>query len=169
MELGFFAIERPKSACGLLLVGVARNTLNRRGLKSNTPARKVRTMPRVKKPVVQTVQSEAGSQPAVSKSQAVRDYLKQHRGALPVAVSEALKAQGIDVTPNQVSNIKYQMGLKKKGRRKAAAPEAAAAEAPVAKDAISLSALLEAKKLVAKLGSTEAAKKAILALAQLGD
>ena len=90
------------------------------------------------------------------------------RGAVPV-VSEALKAQGVDVTPNQVSNIKYQMGLKKKGRRKAAAPEAAAAEAPVAKDAISLSALVDAKKLVAKLGSVETAKRAILALAQLGD
>ena len=126
-------------------------------------------MPRAKKPVVEPVAPEAGSQPEVSKSKAVRDYLKQNRGALPVAVSEALKAQGVDVTPNQVSNIKYQMGLKKKGRRKAAAPEAAAAEAPVAKDAISLSALLEAKKLVAKLGSTEAAKKAILALAQLGE
>ena len=125
-------------------------------------------MPRAKKPVVETAEPEAGEQPAVSKSQAVRDYLKQNRGALPVAVSEALKAQGVDVTPNQVSNIKYQMGLKKKGRRKAASPEVVA-ETPVPKDAISLSALLEAKKLVAKLGSTEAAKKAILALAQLGD
>ena len=125
-------------------------------------------MPRAKKVVVEEVQEQAGSQPAVSKSQAVRDYLKQNRGALPVAVSEALKAQGVDVTPNQVSNIKYQMGLKKR-RKKAAASEPAAGEAPVAKDAISLSALLEAKKLVAKLGSAEAAKKAILALAQLGD
>jgi hypothetical protein len=83
--------------------------------------------------------------------------------------SGPLKAQGIVVTPNQVSNIKYQMGLKKKGRKKAAAPEAAASEAPIPKDAISLSALLEAKKLVAKLGSTEMAKKPILALAQLGE
>jgi len=124
-------------------------------------------MPRAKKPVVETAEAEAGSQPAVSKSQAVRDYLKQNRSALPVAVSEALKAQGVDVDPKYVSNIKFKLGIKK--RRKKAAPEAAAAEAPVAKDAISLSALLEAKKLVAKLGSTEAAKKAILALAQLGE
>lgn len=124
-------------------------------------------MPRAKKPVAETAEHEASRQPAVSKSQAVRDYLKQHRGALPVAVSEAMKAQGVDVTPNHVSNIKYQMGLKK-GRPKAAAP-VAVAETPVPKDAISLSDLLEAKKLVAKLGSTEAAKKAILALAQLGD
>ena len=125
-------------------------------------------MPRAKKPVVEKAEPQTGEQPQVSKSQAVRDYLKQNRGALPVAVSEALKAQGVDVSPNYVSNIKFQMGIKKR-RKKAAIPEAAAAEAPVAKDAISLSALLEAKKLVAKLGSTEVAKKAILALAQLGE
>ena len=125
-------------------------------------------MPRAKKPVVEEVQEQAGGQPEVNKSKAVRKYLKENRGALPKAVSDALKAQGVDVSPNYVSNIKFQMGIKKR-RKKAAIPEAAAAEAPVAKDAISLSALLEAKKLVAKLGSTEAAKKAILALAQLGD
>ena len=125
-------------------------------------------MPKAKKAVVKTVEPEASGKPEVSKSQAVRNYLKEHRRALPVAVSVALKAQGVDVDPKYVSNIKFQMGIKKR-RRKAAASEPAAAEKPVAKDAISLSALLEAKKLVAKLGSTEAAKKAILALAQLGD
>ena len=125
-------------------------------------------MPRTKKAVVEEVQEQAGGQPEVSKSQAVRDYLKQHRGALPVAVSEALKAQGVDVEPKYVSNIKFQMGLKKR-RKKAAAAAAAAAETPVPADAISLAALLEAKKLVAKLGSAEVAKQAILALAQLGE
>ena len=120
-------------------------------------------MPRAKKPVVEPVVPEAGNQPEVNKAQAVRDYLKEHRDALPKAVSDAFKAQGVDVSPNYVSNIKFQMGLKKR-RKKAAASEAAAVE-----DAISLSALLEAKKLVAKLGSTEVAKKAILALAQLGE
>jgi len=124
-------------------------------------------MPRAKKVVVEEVQEQAGSQPEVSKSQAVRDYLKEHRGALPVAVSEALKAQGVDVDPKYVSNIKFKLGIKKR-RKKAAAPEAAA-ETPVPKDAISLSALVEAKKLAAKLGSVETAKKAILALAQLGE
>jgi hypothetical protein len=124
-------------------------------------------MPGAKKPVVEEVQEQASGQPEVSRSQAVRDCLKQHRGALPVAVSEALKAQGVDVDPKYVSNIKFQMGLKKRCK-KAAAPEATAAETPVPGDAISLSALLEAKKLVAKLGSAEVAKQAILALAQLG-
>ena len=163
MGQGSYAIKHPKPACGLLLVGVAGHTLNRRGAKSNTPAREVHTMPRGKKSVVEEVQEHAGSQPGVNKTQAVKDYLKEHPGALPVAVSGALKAQGVDVDPKYVSNIKFQMGLKKR-RKKAAASEAAAVE-----DAISLSALLEAKKLVAKLGSTEVAKKAILALAQLGE
>ena len=124
-------------------------------------------MPRGKKSVVEEVQEQAGSQPGVNKTQAVRNYLKEHRGALPVAVSEALKAQGVDVDPKYVSNIKFQMGIKKR-RKKAAAP-VAAAETTVPKDAISLSALVEAKKLAAKLGSVETAKRAIMALAQLGD
>ena len=80
-------------------------------------------------------------------------------------MSETLKAQGVDVDPKYVSNIKFQMGIKK--RRKKAALEAAAADQSVPADAISLSALLETKKLVAKLGSAEVAKQAILALAQL--
>lgn len=122
-------------------------------------------MPRAKKAVVEEVQEQAGGQSVVSKSRAVRDYLKQHRGALPVAVSEALKAQGVDVDPRYVSNIKFQMGIKKR-RKKSAAP--AAAQTSVPKDAISLSALVEAKKLAAKLGSVETAKRAILALAELG-
>ena len=122
-------------------------------------------MPRAKKPIIEEGQAEASEQPEVNKAQTVRKYLKEHRDALPKDVSEALKGQGIDVTPNYVSNIKFQLGLKKR-RKKAAASGAAAAEMP-AGDAISLSALLEAKKLVEKLGSAEVAKQAILALAQL--
>ena len=87
---GFSAIKRPDPPGGLLLAGAARNTLNRRGAKSNTQAREGSTMPRTKKPVVEKAEPQTGEQPQVSKSQAVRDYLKQNRGALPVAVSEAL-------------------------------------------------------------------------------
>jgi len=44
--------------------------------------------------------------PEVSKAQAVRDYLKAHRGASNKEVSAGLKAQGITVTPNHVATIK---------------------------------------------------------------
>ena len=74
-------------------------------------------MPRAKKLVAKEVQEQAGSQPEVSKSKAVRKYLKENRGALPKAVSDALKAQGVDVSPNYVSHIKFQMGLKKRRKK----------------------------------------------------
>jgi hypothetical protein len=61
----------------------------------------------------------SGDLSPANKTQAVKDYLKQHRGALPMAVSEALKAQGIDVAPKYVSNIKFQMGIKKRGKKAA--------------------------------------------------
>ena len=51
-----------------------------------------------------------------SKSQAVRDYLKTHRGASNKDISEALAKAGVEVSPNHVANIK----AKTKTRRKAA-------------------------------------------------
>ena len=56
----------------------------------------------------------------VNKSAAVRDYLKAHPGAKGKEVTEALKAQGIKISPNYVSVIKSKKGAKGQGRRKAA-------------------------------------------------
>ncbi len=53
--------------------------------------------------------------PEISKTQAVKDYLKQHRNASRNEVVEALKAQGITITANHVGNIK----AKSKRRRRA--------------------------------------------------
>jgi len=115
----------------------------------------------------------AGEAAVLSKTQAVKNYLAANPEAGPTEISAALKAQGIDVSTNYVSNIKLKMGFKKKRRKKkaakaeAATPEAAAAGPAAAEDQISLAALLEAKKLIEKLGGVDAAKRAILALAQL--
>ena len=122
-------------------------------------------MPRAKKAVV-----EEGQQPEVSKSQAVRDYLKQHRGALPVAVSEALKAQGVDVDPKYVSNIKFKLGIKKQRKKAVAKGEEATPAADAAPtDMISVAALQKAKKLVQEIGGVQQAKQALAALGQLLD
>jgi hypothetical protein len=105
----------------------------------------------------------ASSAPEINKSQAIRAYLKAHRGAKPLAVVEALKAQGIDVSAQTVSTVKFNMKQKKgKGRKRAAG-----AEAPANGETISLSALLEAKKLVNKVGSLEKVKTALKALDSL--
>ena len=45
----------------------------------------------------------------VNKSLAVRDYLALHPKATPKDVSAALKDQGLDVSPNYVSIVKFQM------------------------------------------------------------
>jgi hypothetical protein len=93
----------------------------------------------------------------VNKSQAVRDYLKAHRGAAPKTVSEALKAQGIDVSAQTVSTVKFHM-RKKKGKQRAAR-----ASADGMAETVSLSALVQVKKLADKLGldKTKAALEAL--------
>lgn len=127
-------------------------------------------MPRAKKPVVEPAAPEARSQPNVNKTQAVKDYLKEHPGALPVAVSEALKAQGVDVDPKYVSNVKFKLGIKKR-RKKAVAKgeEAKPAAAAVPTDMISVAALQKAKKLIQELGGVQQAKQALAALGRLLD
>jgi hypothetical protein len=100
--------------------------------------------------------------PGGTKKQAVRDYVTANPDVSPKDAAAALKQQGIDVSPNTVSTVRWEL----KKRKKAAAPVAAPAAVPG--DQVSLSALLEAKKLIQKLGSIGQAKQAIAALAQLG-
>jgi hypothetical protein len=106
--------------------------------------------------------SSAPKKSDVNKSQAIRAYLKAHRGAKPLAVVEALKDQGIDVSAQTVSTVKFNMKKKKgKGRKRTAGAESTNG------DKISLSALIEAKKLVDKVGSLDKVKSALKALDSL--
>jgi len=110
----------------------------------------------------------AAKKTKINKSQAVRDYLKSHRRAKPAAVSEALKAEGIDVSPQAVSTVKSNMKKKKGGKRRSAGGrKAASRKTSGGGDTISVSALLDAKRLVDKLGSVEKAKTALDALGKL--
>lgn len=58
----------------------------------------------------------------VNVSEAVRNYLSGNKGAKPKEVSEALKKEGVHVTPSYVSNIKANLAkssqTKGKGKRK---------------------------------------------------
>jgi hypothetical protein len=103
------------------------------------------------------------NQPEVNKSQAIRNYLKANRKAMPKAVVEALKAQGVDVTPQMVSTVKFTMKKKKGGKQAAGGRKSASGNGEM----VSVSALLDAKKLVEKLGSFEKAKTALEALGKL--
>ena len=105
----------------------------------------------------------------VNKTQLIKDFLAENPGTAPKDVAAILSKQGLSVRANYVSTIKTNMKAKKKSGKKAAPKKAVAAKKQVATDQISLSALLEAKKLAARLGGVEQAKQAISALAQLAD
>jgi hypothetical protein len=109
----------------------------------------------------------AAAKPEVNKSQAIRDYLKANRKAMPKAVVEALKGQGIEVSSQMVSTVKFTMQQKKGGKKKQQKGGGKAASNGQA-EMVSLNALIDAKKLIDKVGSIEKVKAALATLAKLG-
>ena len=73
----------------------------------------------------------------VNKTQAVRDYLKAHRGAMSGEITAALNKQGIKITAGHVANIKTKINAERAKKPKAAKAVArvAKASAPVAEPA----------------------------------
>ena len=106
----------------------------------------------------------AAAKPEVNKSQAIREYLKANRKATPKAVVEGLKAQGVDISAQMVSNVKSYDAKHKRGKKRAAGGKAASnGQAEI----VSLNALIDAKKLIDKVGSIEKVKAALATLAKL--
>ena len=67
--------------------------------------------------------------PKINKTQAVKDYLKEHPGATSSEIATALTKKGITITANYVSNIKSSLNKvskTKKAAKKSAAPVEAA-------------------------------------------
>ena len=64
-----------------------------------------------------TKKTTDGAAPRVNKSAAIRDYLKAHKGAMPKETVAALKANGINVSPQVVSMVKAKLKIKKAQRR----------------------------------------------------
>jgi hypothetical protein len=98
-----------------------------------------------------------------NRSQAIRDYLAVNPDAGPKQIVADLRKQGIKVSPALASAVKYKSPTKKtakRGRRPAAA-------AHNGNGHLVLQNLLAAKKLVEQLGSIDAAKQAVDALAKL--
>jgi hypothetical protein len=125
------------------------------------PQKKKEAKAEAKKPVEKPAAAAPAPAAEVNKTKAIKKYLAAHPKEAPAAVATALTAQGVSVSASYVSATKFKMKAARRAARKAAP-----AQAP-ASDTISLAALLEAKKLIAKLGSVEQAKQAIAALAQL--
>ena len=98
-----------------------------------------------------------------NKSQAIRDHLAKQPDDGPKAIVVALRKKKIKVTEALVSNVKYAKTGKKKQRRK----KKAATTQPTVSDKISISTLVQAKKMADQLGGIEKAKTALAALAKL--
>jgi hypothetical protein len=86
----------------------------------------------------------------------IRDYKKEHRGAGPTEIAEALTKDGSKVSPQFVSTVLSNDKRKgKKGRRgKAAGSDA-------------VQTLVQAKKLSDQMGGIDKARAALNALARI--
>ncbi|MEX0716741.1 MAG: hypothetical protein WD066_09145 [Planctomycetaceae bacterium] len=126
---------------------------------------------RPKKSVKKTRAGRGG----INKSQAIRDYLGENRGATPTEIRDGLQRQGIEVSHGLISMVKYGGGSKKKRKKKAARPAGRpAAGRPAGRPAgaaggggLSAKDLFEAKKLADRLGGTRKVREALDALEQL--
>ncbi len=92
----------------------------------------------------------------VTKTRAVREYLKAHRKAKNREVAEALEKQGIKITANYVANIK---ATSKKRRR--------AVRGVVAKRGVGIPEIKAALALLKACGSAGAAKEALAAAEEI--
>ncbi|HVX12060.1 MAG TPA: hypothetical protein VHC22_12840 [Pirellulales bacterium] len=103
-----------------------------------------------------------------SKAERIRQVAEgMKKPVRPRDVIAALAAEGIAVSAAQVSATLQAMGMRRKRRRVKTTETAPARPAQATTGALSLDALLAAKKLVVALGSVEAAKSAVDALARL--
>jgi hypothetical protein len=114
-----------------------------------------------------------------NKSKAIRDYYAANPKAKPMEVADALKAQGIIVTPAFVSTIRSTSKKKKvigkpgrpagstKSVTKKVGRPAGAASAVSAADSVSINALLKVKSMVEAVGSIEETRAALSALEKL--
>src|SRR5262245_48234173 len=97
-----------------------------------------------------------------NKSEAIRNYKKDHAGAGPKEIAAALNGEGVKVNAQFVSTVLS--NAKRKGRRKGGRPKGSTAKVGRS-DA--LSKLVLAKKLSDQLGGVAKAREALDALARI--
>ena len=116
--------------------------------------------------MARVAKARRGRQNGVNKSQAIRDILAEMGGKpRPKDVIATLKGKGIDASPALVTNVISRGGLRRRGRKARRGISRPARSMP--SDSFSMSALLEAKKLVTQVGSVSDAKRALDALSRL--
>jgi hypothetical protein len=111
-----------------------------------------------------------GAGEKVNKSQLVRDYLTKNPKATPKSIAIALGEQGVVVTPNYVSIVKFQMKrMRGRVRRPVVAPDSVESKPVEQKvtEKFSLETLIQAKKLAESLGGVDNARQALAALSKI--
>ena len=98
----------------------------------------------------------------MNKSEAIRNYLAAQPNATPNEIVAGLKQQGITVSPGLASNVKYTSGRPRKGPKRRGRPAKTESNG-----ALSVSDLVEAKKLADQLGGIEQARQALATLEEL--
>lgn len=136
------------------------------GRRPSSPSRAARTTSSVAAAPVATSSAAAGDE---SKADSIRRAVGgMGKRVRPRDVVAVLREEGIQVSFAQVGAVLKRMGMRRRSQRRAtAAPGAKRASAASAPVAISLDALIAAKKLADQLGSVQAAKQAMDALAKL--
>ncbi len=112
------------------------------------------------KKAAKTAAASEATTNGVSKTQAVKDYLKEHRTASRNEVVEALAAQGITITANYVGTIK----AKSKKRRRAVKQ---VVENVVAEGGVGVPEIKAAFAFLKAVGSVEIAKQALAAALEI--
>jgi len=100
---GHWAVERLYFRCQFHRLTPGRTTMPRKAKATEPEAKPVEAAPEA---------------PRGAKTAAVKEAVKAHRKKSPKEIAELLKAQGVEVTPAYVSNIKFQLGIKASGRRR---------------------------------------------------
>jgi hypothetical protein len=104
------------------------------------------------------------------KSEAIRQYFKTHKHAMPKEVVASLKEKGLTVSPNMVSMIKAKLGIKRVKRSARLAAEANHASAGTeARHAAGLDAALTLYKAAREQSDVPASKirQSFLALVEI--
>jgi hypothetical protein len=136
-----------------------------------------------------TPSSAAENRPAkaVTKTQAVKQYLAKHPDAKPLEVARVMKTRGIEITPKHISVIKTSLKAKARSAKPAApAPTKPIAPAPAKvavagaamsqppatektaeKETVPVADLRAAKQFVQQLGGLEQVQRVIALLAEL--
>ena len=128
--------------------------------KSNWPAAKKEAKKLVAKAeAAKAAPESAAEKPAaeaakLNKTQAVKDYLARIPKRVPRRSPPRCRLKGSTCPRTTSATSSSRWAARRNQKQKAAAPEAVAAVPPAAQDQISLSALLEAKKLIEKLAAS---------------